>query len=94
MAWLKDSGLGAAIQERGPVLEVRIPGMFDSGEAVGELADRLLVRKGLPPVPFHPKSRREYQEEQFDLLAQAVRENLDLPAVYQAMEEYERGTSL
>lgn len=94
MVWLKDSGLWAAIRERVPVLEVRTPGMFDSGETVEELADRLLERKGLPPMRFCPLSYRDYLEEQFDLLAQTVRENLDLPAVCRAMEKYERGTSL
>lgn len=38
-------------------------------------------------------ARRDYQEEQFDLLARAVRENLNLSTVYRAMEEYERGLS-
>lgn len=93
MAWLKDSGLEAAIRGCAPVLEAGVPGMFDSGEAVGELADRLLERKGLPPMRFCPLSHRNHLEEQFDLLAQAVRENLDLPAVHRAMEKDERRPS-
>lgn len=86
--------MGLARLVDAPVLEVRTRGMFDSGEAVGELADRLLERMGLPPMRFCPLSHRDYLEEQFDLLAQTVREGLDLPAVYRAMEKYERGTSL
>lgn len=31
MAWLRESGLEEAIRERVPVLEIREPGMFDSG---------------------------------------------------------------
>ena len=93
MAWLRESGLEEAIRERVPVLEIREPGMFDSGVETKKLADRLLARKGLPPVDFCPMARRDYQEEQFDLLARAVRENLNLSTVYRAMEEYERGLS-
>lgn len=93
MAWLRESGLEEAIRERVPVLEIREPGMFDSGVETKKLADRLLARKGLPPVDFCLMARRDYQEEQFDLLARAVRENLNLSTVYRAMEEYERGLS-
>lgn len=93
MAWLRESGLEEAIRERVPVLEIREPGMFDSGVETKKLADRLLARKGLPPVDFCPMARRDYQEEQFDLLARAVRENLNLSTVYRAMGEYERGLS-
>ncbi len=93
MAWLRESGLEEAIRERVPVLEIREPGMFDSGVETKKLADRLLARKGLPPVDLCPMARRDYQEEQFDLLARAVRENLNLSTVYRAMEEYERGLS-
>ena len=93
MAWLRESGLEEAIRERVPVLEIREPGKFDSGVETKKLADRLLARKGLPPVDFCPMARRDYQEEQFDLLARAVRENLNLSTVYRAMEEYERGLS-
>ena len=93
MAWLRESGLEEAIRERVPVLEIREPGMFDSGVETKKLADRLLARKGLPPVDFCPMARRDYQEEQFDLLARGVRDSLDLPAIYRAMERYERGKS-
>lgn len=90
--WLEESGL--KVELRGcQVLEVTAAGMFDSGEAVEALASRLLKAKGLPLMDCRIQSRRDYQEEQFDLLAQAVRDSLDLPAVYRAMEQYERGTS-
>ena len=88
--WLEESGL--KVELRGcQVLEVPAAGMFDSGEAVETLANRLLKAKGLPLTDCRIRSRRDYQEEQFDLLADAVRENLDLPVVYRAMEQYERG---
>ena len=90
MAWLRERGLEEAVREGVPVLEIHEPGMFDSEAETKKLADRLLAQKGLPPVDFCPMARRDYQEEQFDLLARAVRDSLDLPAIYLAMERYER----
>ena len=43
MAWLRESGLEEAIRERVPVLEIREPGMFDSGVETKKLADRKSV---------------------------------------------------
>lgn len=88
--WLEESGL-KTVPLGCQVLEVTAAGMFDSGEAVEALANRLLKAKGLPLTDCCIQSRRDYQEEQFDLLAQAVRENLNLSAVYRAVEKYERG---
>jgi len=88
--WLRESGIETAARERGAVLE-STPGMFDSGEETEKLADRLLERKGLPPMRFRPKSRRDYQEEQFDLLAEAVREGLDMDKIYAIMEDFSHG---
>ena len=89
--WLRESGLEGAVRGQIPVLKIHAPGMFDSGTEIEKLARRLLKQKGLPPVDFCPRDRRDYQEEQFDLLADAVRDSLDLPAIYRAMERYERG---
>lgn len=89
--WLAESGFVAAMRER--LWLGLCGGVFDSGEAVARLADWLLERKGLEPMHYRLQPRQEYREEQFDLLAQAVRDNLDMPAVYRAMEEYERRPS-
>lgn len=89
--WLAESGLAAAIRER--LWFGLSGGIFDSGENVARLAGWLLERKGLDPVQYRPEDRRDYLEEQFDLLADAVRTNLDLTAIYRAMEQYERGLS-
>ena len=36
------------------------------------------------------ESRRDYQERQYDLLADAVRSSLDMAAVYGAMDRFAR----
>ena len=91
MLWLRESGLEETARERAPVLDNCVPGMFDTGEETEKLADRLMERKGLEPVRYRPQSHRDYQEEQFDLLADAVRAGLDMDAIHRIMEEFSHG---
>ena len=75
----------------GLVFGTYLHGLFDSGELTAALADWLLRRKGLEPVPVQVETHRDYQERQLDLLADTVRKNLNMAAIYRAMEEYEHG---
>lgn len=65
-------------------------GLFDTGELTDALARWLLIRKGLDPVAVQPEDQKAYQERQFDLLADVVRNSLDMPAVYAALEGKEK----
>ncbi len=53
-------------------------GLFDKGSLTEALASWLLARKGIAQEAFRPQSHREYQQSQYDLLADAVRASLDL----------------
>ena len=75
----------------GLVFGTYLHGLFDSGKLTATLADWLLRRKGLEPVPVQVETHRDYQERQLDLLADTVRKSLDMAAIYRAMEEYEHG---
>ena len=75
----------------GLVFGTYLHGLFDSGELTAALADWLLRRMGLEPVPVQVETHRDYQERQLDLLADTVRKSLDMAAIYRAMEEYEHG---
>ncbi len=74
--------------QRGNVLGTYLHGLFDSGEAVEKLADWLCERRGIPKSAAAAEPWRAYKERQYDLLAQGVREALDMDAVYRAMEEF------
>lgn len=75
----------------GNVLGTYLHGLFDSGELTGKLSDWLCTRKGLPPAGrAKPVSWRRYQEQQYDLLAEGLREALDLAALRRILEEEER----
>ena len=63
-------------------------GLFDSGELTERLAEFLAVRKGITIPRVQIETRAAYRDRQYDLLADTVRQNLDLNRIYRIMEEY------
>ena len=55
------------------------------GELTEKLAEYLCARKGIDPAAAVPVSMEEYRREQLDILADGVRNSLDMDAVYRAM---------
>lgn len=70
---------------QGNVFGTYLHGFFDESSLTEALASWLLARKGIAQEAFRPQSHREYQQSQYDLLADAVCASLDLDAVYQVM---------
>ncbi|MGI6755921.1 MAG: cobyric acid synthase [Atopobiaceae bacterium] len=62
-------------------------GIFDSAEVSRALVEALLARKGLDIGTIRTRNASEYQEEQLDLLAQLVRQNMDMDLVYKVLEQ-------
>ena len=60
-------------------------GLFDSGELTGALVRMLCARKGISPTQTQLMSMADYRQQQFDLLADGVRQALDMGAVYRAI---------
>lgn len=60
-------------------------GLFDSGELTAALVKLLCARKGISLKETRLISMEEYRQGQFDLLADGVRQALDMEAVYRAM---------
>ena len=73
------------------VFGTSLHGLFDRGELTGALASWLLRRKGLEPEQLQLETHEAYKQRQYDLLADAVRGSLDLPARYRKMEEFCHG---
>ena len=73
----------------GNVFGTYLHGLFDSGELTDRLANWLLARKGLEGGAAGTETHAAHQDRQLDLLASAVREHLDLPAVCRIMEQWE-----
>ena len=62
-------------------------GFFDSAPCRAALVRFLLDRKGIAPGEIHTIDLKEYKEEQFDKLASAIREELDMKLIYKILEE-------
>lgn len=76
---------------RGNVYGTYIHGIFDEAGVVNALFTALAERKGVALEPFSEKSWKEYKETQYDLLADTLRKNLDMNAVYAMMIKEEAG---
>ncbi|MCI9307990.1 MAG: cobyric acid synthase [Oscillospiraceae bacterium] len=71
---------------QGNVWGTYLHGLFDSGELTQKLAELLCARKGLAVEAAQAVSHAAYQQGQLDLLAQGVREALDMDKIYGVME--------
>lgn len=62
-----------------------VHGIFDSEGATGALLCALAKRRGITLETVDQKSLAQYREEQFDLLADAMRAHLDMEYIYHIM---------
>ncbi len=76
---------GAAVDN---VYGTYLHGLFDSGELTARLASFLAERKGIEVPRVVPENRAAYRQRQYELLADAVEESLDMKAIRRAMEAY------
>ena len=73
---------------QGCVWGTYLHGLFDSGQLTERLAALLCARKGLRPKAAAAVSHAVYQQQQFDLLSEGVRQALDMGEIYRMMEEW------
>ncbi|MDR3170127.1 MAG: cobyric acid synthase [Treponema sp.] len=62
-------------------------GIFDSAACRAALCAALCQQKGIPPLEEYFFDLKKYKEEQFDKLAAAVREHLDMRLIYTILEK-------
>ena len=67
---------------QGNVFGTYLHGLFDSGEMTEKLAKWLCRRKGIEAAPISVQSWKAFKEQQYDLLADALRKALDMEALY------------
>ena len=70
----------------GSVCGTYLHGLFDEGQFADALVQSLLQKKGIA-LTTEPVCGKEYKEQQYDLLAQAVREHIDMEQVYTILEK-------
>ena len=72
--------------QHGHVYGCYIHGIFDQAEVVTAVLKTILRRKGLDADQVKNIDRKQYKEEQYDKLADIIRENLDMKMVYEIIE--------
>ncbi len=70
----------------GNVCGTYIHGIFDQKEALGGLLAALAQKKGIPPGTPGGLDYQTFKEQQYDLLADALRAHLDMGRIYEMME--------
>ncbi len=70
----------------GNVYGTYVHGIFDQEGIVEEIIKSLAQKKGVSLKENKSKSLKDWKEEQYDLLADALREHLDMEAIYQILE--------
>jgi adenosylcobyric acid synthase len=64
-----------------------VHGIFDSDEVLFELANALMNQKGLKYDRNSTFDSKAYKEQQYDLLADALRSSLDMKYIYEVLEK-------
>ncbi|HHW47644.1 MAG TPA: cobyric acid synthase [Clostridiaceae bacterium] len=72
----------------GDVLGTYIHGIFDNMDFTMGLINNLRKRKGLGKADGIVRSFREFKEEQYDKLADLLRNNLDMERIYKIIKEF------
>ena len=87
-ARLNDGRPDGAVSADGQTMGCYLHGLFDSGAFTRALLNGLRARKGLAPWAGETLDYAAHKREQFDLLAAAMREHIDIDRVYQIMREH------
>ena len=77
-----------AISADGKVIGTYLHGLFDNDAFTRAMVDGLRQRKGLAPLDV-AVDYAAYKAQQFDILASAMREHIDIEKIYQIMREHQ-----
>ena len=71
----------------GSVYGSYLHGIFDSRECAQALVDALLAAKGIEPGELQALDMHAYKESQYDMLAQTLREHMDMQLIYNILDK-------
>lgn len=83
----KVSDLEGSCNEEGTVFGTYLHGIFDEGPFARCLLNAIRKQKGLGPLESEVSSFQAFKQGEYDKLAEVVRENLDMEAIYKILEE-------
>ncbi|MCD3297299.1 cobyric acid synthase CobQ, partial [Clostridium botulinum C/D] len=84
---IKYENVDGAISKDGRVLGTYIHGIFDNSEFTRSFLNKIRKHKGKDIIEEVPKDYWEFKNEEYDKLANIVRENLDMKKLYEIVNE-------
>lgn len=81
-----------AVSEDGQAAGCYLHGLFDNGGFTRALLDALRQRKGLVPWDGEALDYAAHKNQQFDVLAQSMRQHIDIARIYQIMRDHKEPT--
>ena len=78
-----------SINKNGNVVGTYIHGIFDEIDFTRELLNSIREEKGLEKLQSNVTSFDEFKQNEYDKLADLLRENLDIQKIYEIMTEHE-----
>lgn len=79
---------GGVCNTLGNVLGTYIHGIFDNGEFTLRFINNLRQLKNLAPLSEQEQNIQEFKEEQYDILADTIRNNVDIQRIYSIMNSW------
>ncbi len=73
--------------QQGSVYGTYVHGVLDGDAAAGAVVRALAEKKGIDPALLGRVSGEEHKQRQYDLLAQTLRDHMDMAAVYRILQE-------
>ena len=73
--------------QKGNVYGTYVHGIFDKEEVAERIVEALAKNKGIVMEQIHGVDYQTFKETQYDILADALREHLDMKKIYQILEE-------
>ena len=73
--------------QAGNVYGCYIHGVLDADEVAGTIIRTLAEKKGIDPAMLGKISGEEHKQQQYDLLAQSLRDHMDIPLIYKILQE-------
>lgn len=74
------------VTEKMNVYGTYVHGIFDGDEIAKIVVDALLAKKGMKPEDIQMISFSDYKKQQYDILAEQVRKNLDMGKIYDILK--------
>ena len=73
----------------GQVFGTYLHGVFDAPEFLQPILQMLLQKNGNAEITAQPVDRAAYKETQYNRLAELLREHLDIPKIYDILNQWE-----